>query len=190
LFLALVLTTFVSLFVRLKWKSLGFQFKPNSFLALTNVALIAAGLLVSFTNYDKVANRQQKEWRLMDIEYSVSSDFEAATNWLKFNLRPDDVVASKVTRSSRRVAVLTDHKDFAGVPVSFRIFGEHSAVYETNYQIIDEFSMKGTCESAKAVNDAGADFFLIDLSNLETPDIHRCASEVYRNKGAIVYKLS
>ena len=190
LFLGLLLTTFVSLFIRFKWKSLGFQFKPKSFLTLSNIALIAAGLLTSFTNYDKVSNRQQKEWRLMDGEYSVRSDFQAATNWLKFNINPDDVVASKVTRSSPRVAVLTDHKDFAGVPVSFRIFGEHSATYETNYQLLDEFSMKGTCESVKAVHDAGADFFLIDLSNLETPDIPRCANEVFRNQGAIVYKLS
>ena len=41
-----------------------------------------------------------------------------------------------------------------------------------------------------AIVDAGADFFLVDLSNLESPNIPRCAIEVFRNKGTIVYKLS
>ena len=190
LFLALLLTTFVTIFIRTKWKSLGFTYTPKSFLALTNTALIAAGLFMSMTNYYKVSDRQQKEWRSMDVGYAVSSDFVAATNWLKANMHHSDVVASKVTRSSPQVAVLTEHKDFAGVPMSFRIFGEHSVIYETNYKLIDEFSMNGTCESATAIDDAGADFFLIDLSNLETPDIPRCAIEVFRNKGTIVYKLS
>jgi hypothetical protein len=190
LFLALLLTTFVSLVIRSKWKSLGFPYTPKSFLALTNTALIAAGLFMSMTNYYKVSDRQQKEWRSMDVGYAVSSDFVAATNWLKANMHHSNVVASKVTRSSPRVAVLTGHKDFAGVQMSFRIFGEHSAIYETNYQLIDEFSKKGSCESATALNDAGADFFLIDLSNLETSDLTRCADEVFRNKGTVVYRLS
>ena len=163
LFLALLLTTFVTIFIRTKWKSLGFTYTPKSFLALTNTALIAAGLFMSMTNYYKVSDRQQKEWRSMDVGYAVSSEFIAATNWLKANMHHSDVVASKVTRSSPRVAVLTGHKDFAGVQMSFRIFGEHSAIYETNYQLIDEFSKKGSCESATALNDAGADFFLVDL---------------------------
>ena len=190
LFLALLLTTFVTIFIRTKWKSIGFTYTPKSFLALTNTALIAAGLFMSMTNYYKVSDRQQKEWRSMDVGYAVSSEFIAATNWLKANMHHSDVVASKVTRSSPRVAVLTGHKDFAGVQMSFRIFGEHSAIYETNYQLIDEFSMKGTCESAMAIVKAGADFFLVDLSNLESPNIPRCAIEVFRNKGTIVYKLS
>ena len=190
LFLALLLTTFVTIFIRTKWKSLGFTYTPKSFLALTNTALIAAGLFMSMTNYYKVSDRQQKEWRSMDVGYAVSSEFIAATNWLKANMHHSDVVASKVTRSSPRVAVLTGHKDFAGVQMSFRIFGEHSAIYETNYQLIDEFSKKGSCESATALNDAGADFFLVDLSNLETSDIARCADEVFRNKGTVVYRLS
>ena len=190
LFLALLLTTFVTIFIRAKWKSLGFTYTPKSFLALTNTALIAAGLFMSMTNYYKVSDRQQKEWRSMDVGYAVSSEFIAATNWLKANMHHNDVVASKVTRSSPRVAVLTGHKDFAGVQMSFRIFGEHSAIYETNYQLIDEFSMKGTCESAMAIVKAGADFFLVDLSSLESPNIPRCAIEVFRNKGTIVYKLS
>ena len=190
LFLALLLTTFVSLLIRSKWKSLGFPYTPKSFLALTNTFLIVAGLFMSMTNYYKVSDRQQKEWRSMDGEYAVSSDFIEATNWLKAKMNHNDVVASKVTRSSPRIAVLTGHKDFAGVQMSFRIFGEHSAIYEANYQLIDEFSMKGTCKSAMAIDVAGADFFLIDLSNFETPDIPRCADEVFRNKGSIVYKLS
>jgi hypothetical protein len=189
-FLCLLLATLLSVLIGIKWKSLGSQSSPKSFLALSNIALIAAGLCLSFANNINVSDRQQKEWRSMDTEYSVSSDFEDATNWLKINMRRDDVLASKVTRSSPQVAVLTEHKDFAGVPMSFRIFGEHSVIYETNYKLIDEFSTKGTCESATAIDDAGADFFLIDLSNLETPDIPRCAIEVFRNKGAIVYKLS
>ena len=190
LFLALLLTTFVTIFIRTKWKSLGFTYTPKSFLALTNTALIAAGLFMSMTNYYKVSDRQQKEWRSMDVGYAVSSEFIAATNWLKANMHHSDVVASKVTRSSPRVAVLTGHKDFAGVQMSFRIFGEHSARYKTSYKFIDEFVINGSCESAMAIVDAGADFFLVDLSSLESPNIPRCAIEVFRNKGTIVYKLS
>ncbi len=190
LFLAVLLATFVSLFIRVKRKSLGFQYTPKSFLALTSIALIAAGLFVSITNYYKVSDRQQKEWRSMDMEYTVSSDFEAATNWLKFNTPDDAIVASKVTRVSPRVAILTRRKDFAGVQMSFRIFGEHSVDYKKHQRLVDQFSKNGLCESASGLRDAEVDFFIVDILNAETPDISRCADEVFRNKSAVVYSLA
>ncbi|GBL21831.1 hypothetical protein EMGBS4_18910 [Acidimicrobiaceae bacterium] len=36
----------------------------------------------------------------MDASYAVSSDFIAATNWLKLNTPGDVIVASKVSRVS------------------------------------------------------------------------------------------
>jgi hypothetical protein len=189
LFLALFFAGFLSVFIRIKRQSLGFQSNPQSVLALSSVALIATGLLMSIINYDVVSSRQLKEWRSMDVEYSVSSDFAAATNWLKFNMRRNDVVATKVTRSSPRVALLTGHKDFAGVPMSFRIFGDHSADYAKKYDLVDQFSKNGSCESTESLRGMGVNLFLVDLSNFDTPDVSRCADEVFRNKGAVVYKL-
>ncbi|GBL21830.1 hypothetical protein EMGBS4_18900, partial [Acidimicrobiaceae bacterium] len=65
---------------------------------------------------------------------------------------------------------------------SFRIFGEHSADYDKNYLLVDQFGMKGSCESAYGLRNAEVDFFLVDLANSEMPDISRCADEVFRNK--------
>ena len=189
LFLALLLAGLLSVFIRVKRQSLGFQSIPQSVLALSSVALIAIGLLMSFMNYDAVSSRQQREWRSMDVEYSVSSDFAAATNWLRFNMRRDDVVATKATRSSPRVALLTGHKDFAGTPMSFRIFGEHSSDYAQNYKLVDQFVKNGSCDSAKDLREFEVNFFLVDLANLDTPDVLRCADEVFRNKGSVVYKI-
>jgi uncharacterized membrane protein len=189
LFAAISLSVFISVFVRVKWQSLGSQFGIQAFLTLSSVALATAGLLVSLINYSDVSSRQQKEWRLMDVEYAVNSEFAEATNWLKFNMRRDDVVATKVTRSSPRVALLTGHKDFAGVQMSFRIFGENSADYAQKYDLIDQFSKNGSCESSESLRGMGVNFFLVDLSNLDTPDVSRCADEVFRNKGAVIYKL-
>ena len=189
LFFALSLTSFLSVYIRFNWHSNGFQNRTQSFLALSSTALIASGLFVSFINFGDVSVRQQKEWRSMDAEYSVSSDFVESTNWLKFNMRRGEVVASKVTRSSPKVALLTGHKDFAGVTMSFRIFGENSADYANNYKLVDQFSQNGSCESTRELGKLGISYFLVDLSNLDTPDVLRCADEVFRNKGAVVYKL-
>ena len=156
---------------------------------LSNSVLITAGMFLFISNYVNVSSRQQKEWRSMDVEYSVSTDFEAATNWLSSNMRRDDVVASEVTRSSPRVAVLTGHKDFAGVQVSFRIFGENSKDYVQNYKSIDQFGNNGSCQSTQDLRESGVNFFLVDLSDVDTPDILRCADEVFRNKSTIVYKI-
>jgi len=98
-------------------------------------------------------------------------------------MRNDDVVATRVIRSSPKVAVLTGHKDFAGTDVP-RIFGYHSADYKTNFQLVNQFSASVSCESANGLRDAGVDFF-VDSSNSETPYISRCADLVFRNKSTV-----
>lgn len=189
LVLAIVIAIALSVYVRNKWQLLGFESCPNTFVVLSNSVLITAGMFLFISNYVNVSSRQQKEWRSMDVEYSVSTDFEAATNWLSSNMRRDDVVAAEVTRSSPRVAVLTGHKDFAGVQVSFRIFGENSKDYAQNYKSIDQFGNNGSCQSTQELRESGVNFFLVDLSDVDTPDILRCADEVFRNKSTIVYKI-
>ena len=189
LVLALVIAIALSVYVRNKWQFLGFVSCPNTFLVLSNLVLITAGMFLFVSNFANVSSRQQKEWRLMDKDYFVTDDFRAATTWLKINTPADVVVASKVTRVSPRVAVQTGRKDFAGVQVSFRIFGENSADYAKNYTLVDQFSRSGSCKSAEGLRGVGVNFFLVDLSNLDTPDVSRCADEVFRNKGAVVYKL-
>ena len=187
MFLGLLIATVFWIFVRIKWQSLGFHNSPKIFLTVSNMALIIVGMFLFASNYVNVSERQQQEWRSFDEVNSVSLDFEAATNWLKFNMRNDDVVATRVTRNSPKVSVLTDHKDFAGTEVAYRIFGYHSADYKTNFRLVNEFSANGSCESANQLRDAGVDFFHIDLSNSETPDTSRCADEVFRNKSIVVY---
>ncbi len=189
LVLALVIGKALSVYVRNKWQLLGFESCPNTFVVLLNLVLITAGMFLFVSNYVNVSSRQQKEWRSMDKDYFVTDDFRAATTWLKINTPDDVVVASKVTRVSPRVAVQTGRKDFAGVQVSFRIFGENSADYAQKYDLIDQFSKNGSCESTKSLKGMGVNFFLVDLSNLDTPDVSRCADEVFRNKGAVIYKL-
>ncbi len=187
--LALLFAPFVSVVVRSR-QSLGLVLFQNSFLVITNMALITSGIFLFVSNYESVSIRQQKEWRSMDIEYLVSPDIEAATNWLKFNTPDDAIIASKVTRVSPRVAVLTDRRDFSGVQESFRIFGEHSSDYKKHQRIIDQFGINGLCESASGLRAAKVDFFIVDILNAETPDISRCADEVFRNKGTVVYSLA
>ena len=189
LVLALVIAIALSVYVRNKWQLLGFESCPSTFVVLSNLVLTTAGMFLFVSNYVNVSSRQQKEWRSMDKDYFVTDDFRAATTWLKINTPDDVVVASKVTRVSPRVAVQTGRKDFAGVQVSFRIFGENSADYAQKYDLIDQFSKNGSCESTEGLRGVGVSFFLVDLSNLDTPDVSRCADEVFRNKGAVVYKL-
>jgi hypothetical protein len=189
LVLALVIGIALSVYVRNKWQLLGFESCPNTFVVLSNLVLITAGMFLFVSNYVNVSSRQQKEWRSMDKDYFVTDDFRAATTWLKTNTPDDVVVASKVTRVSPRVAVQTGRKDFAGVQVSFRIFGENSADYAQKYDLIDQFSKNGSCKSSESLRGMGVNFFLVDLSNLDTPDVSRCADEVFRNKGAVIYKL-
>ena len=189
LVLALVIAIALSVYIRNKWQLLGFESCPNTFGVLSNLVLITAGMFLFVSNYVNVSSRQQKEWRSMDKDYFVTDDFRAATTWLKINTPDDVVVASKVTRVSPRVAVQTGRKDFAGVQVSFRIFGENSAEYAQKYDLIDQFSKNGSCESTEGLRGVGVSFFLVDLSNLDTPDVSRCADEVFRNKRAVVYKL-
>ena len=189
LVLALVIAIALSVYVRNKWQMLGFESCPNTFGVLSNLVLITAGMFLFVSNYVNVSSRQQKEWRSMDKDYFVTDDFRAATTWLKINTPDDVVVASKVTRVSPRVAVQTGRKDFAGVQVSFRIFGENSADYAQKYDLVDQFSKNGSCESTNDLRALGVDFFLVDLSNLDTPDVLRCADEIFRNNGAVVYKL-
>ena len=189
LVLALVIAIALSVYVRNKWQLLGFESCPSTFVVLSNLSLITAGMFLFVSNYVNVSSRQQKEWRSMDKDYFVTDDFRAATTWLKINTPDGVVVASKVTRVSPRVAVQTGRKDFAGVQVSFRIFGENSADYAQKYDLIDQFSKNGSCESTEGLRGVGVSFFLVDLSNLDTPDVSRCADEVFRNKGAVVYKL-
>ena len=189
LVLALVIAIALSVYVRNKWQLLGFESCPSTFVVLSNLTLITAGMFLFVSNYVNVSSRQQKEWRSMDKDYFVTDDFRAATTWLKINTPDGVVVASKVTRVSPRVAVQTGRKDFAGVQVSVRIFGENSADYAQKYDLIDQFSKNGSCESTEGLRGVGVSFFLVDLSNLDTPDVSRCADEVFRNKGAVVYKL-
>lgn len=190
LILGLLIATSVWVFVRSKWQLLGFHSCPKIFLTVSNMTLIIVGMFLFASNYVNVSERQQQEWRSFDVANAVSSDFEAATKWLKVNMRNDDVVATRATRNSPKVAVLTDHKEFAGTEKPFRIFGLHSADYKTNFQLIDQFSVSGSCESADRLRDAGVNFFLVDLSNSKTPDTPRCADEVFRNKSTVVYIIN
>ena len=187
--LGLLIAAAIWVFVRVKWQSLDFSSMPKTFLVVSNMALIIVGVFLFSSNYVNVADRQQQEWRSFDVVNSVSSDFKASTKWLKFNMRNDDVVATRVTRNSPKVSVLTDHKDFAGTEVAYRIFGYHSAGHKTNFRLVNEFSANGSCESADGLRAAGADYFLIDFSNPDTSDISRCADIVFRNKSTVIYSL-
>ena len=129
---------------------------------------ILVGMFLFAANYVNVSERQQQEWRSFDEVNSVSLDFEAATNWLKVNMRNDDVVATRVTRNSPKVSVLTSHKDFAGTYESNLKFGLWTR-FNINGTLIAEASYKKDKKDGTwfVYNDQGAKLFKMEYKDGE-----------------------
>ncbi len=77
----------------------------------------------------------------------------------------------------------------AGFQITIRLAGLNSDFESERRQILSDFTSSGDCESAEGLRANEVAYVLVDLTNPETPDVERCAEEVFRNETVIVYSL-
>jgi hypothetical protein len=163
--------------------------KSIRFLTYAIVALFVSGVFISSANYIAVSSRQQAEWRANDQSYSPSKGLLAANAWVKENSELSDIVATRVTSSSPIISKLTDRKEFAGFWATVRLASLNSPRDSERRQILSDFTSSGDCGSAEGLRANEVAYVLVDLTNPDTPDVERCAKEVFRNETVIVYSL-
>ena len=166
-------------------KRLGF----TTFVALFGVAsLIISGGYIFTANYRFRSSRQQSEWRSADKANEISFELASASDWIKQNSNELEIVSMKNERHS--LSVITDRQDFSGFPVTIRLSGLNSNQERNKRMQLDSFAISGDCTSAEFLREYGVSFFLVNLTNVQTPDIKRCADEVFRNKTIVIYSLN
>ena len=166
-------------------KRLGF----TTFVAFFGVAsLIISGGYVFAANYHFRYSRQQSEWQSADKANENSFDLASASDWIKQNSNEMEILSMKNERQS--LSVITDRRDFAGFPVTIRLSGLNSNQERIRRMQLDSFAISGDCTSAEFLREYGVSFFLVNLTNVQTPDIKRCADEVFRNKTIVIYSLN
>ncbi len=163
--------------------------EPNYLLSFSMVALLVSCAFISGANYFDVSSRQQAEWRGNDQYYEPSEDLLAATAWLMSASEQADIVATSGTFSSPMVSKLSNRREFAGYVVTVRLGSLNSKFEGPRRQMLSDFTSSGGCGSAEGLRTNDVAFVLVDLTNPETPDIERCADEVFRNETVIVYSL-
>jgi hypothetical protein len=157
--------------------------------ALFSFSILGTGLLIFATNYISTSQRQQSEWTLNDFTYKPSANYVAASLWINTNSSKNELVATKVTSRSPNLSELTDRKEFAGFDLLMRVAGSYSDYEKVKRMYISDFANLGDCESAEGLRASEVAYVLVDLTNPETPDVERCAEEVFRNETVIVYSL-
>ena len=166
-------------------KRLGF----TTLVAFFGVAsLIISGGYIFAANYHFRSSRQQSEWQSADKANELSFDLASASDWIKQNSNEMEILSMKNERQS--LSVITDRRDFAGFPVTIRLSGLNSNQERNKRTQLDSFAISGDCTSAEFLRDYGVSFFLVNLTNVQTPDIKRCADEVFRNKTIVIYSLN
>ena len=161
----------------------------KKFFELLGISIVAIGIFLSVANISSESERQQNEWRSNDQEYIASDDYMAAAQWLRTNSNSVDIVATLVTSSSPKLSELAERREFAGFGSLWRVVGSYSKLESVKRHLIADFSTKGDCDSAKGLRQNDVDFVLVDLTNVETPDVDRCADEVFRNETVVIYSL-
>jgi hypothetical protein len=158
-------------------------------IVLLSFSIPVSGLTVSVFNYGSKSQRQQNEWMMNDVTYRTSEDYVVASRWIKLNSGVNEVVATKVTSRSPNLAELTDRKEYAGFDLLMRVAGSYSNYETVKRKFIADFSVGGDCGSAEGLRANEVAYVLVDLTNPDTPDVERCAKEVFRNETVIVYSL-
>ncbi len=184
-FLIGLLVGSVVYFVRRSSERLGF----TTFVAFFGIAsLIISGGYIFAANYHFRSSRQQSEWQSADKTNELSFELANASDWIKQNSNETEIVSMKNQRQS--ISMLTDRRDFAGFPVTIRLSGLNSNQEKIKRMQLDRFAISGDCTSAESLRDYGVSIFLVDLTNVQTPDIKRCADEVFRNRTIVIYSLN
>ena len=172
-----------------------FVWRPSKRLGFTTLvaffgvaSLIISGGYIFAANYHFRSSRQQSEWQSADKANENSFDLASASDWIKQNSNEMEIVSMKNERHS--LSVITDRRDFAGFPVTIRLSGLNSNQERNKRTQLDSFAISGDCTSAEFLRDYGVSFFLVILTNVQTPDLKRCADEVFRNKTIVIYSLN
>ena len=155
----------------------------------SSMTLVISFAYIFFANYTDVSSRQQIEWRLNDADYRIRSDYLDATEWITSNSVESEVVAASATTRSPKLSEITNRKELAGFQITIRLAGLNSDFESERRQILFDFTSSGDCESADGLRANEVAYVLVDLTNPETPDVERCAEEVFRNETVIVYSL-
>ena len=155
----------------------------------SSITLVISFAYIFFANYTDVSSRQQIEWRLNDADYRIRSDYLDATEWITSNSVESGVVAASATTRSPKLSEITNRKELAGFQITIRLAGLNSDFESGRRQILSDFTSTGDCESAEGLRASEVAYVLVDLTNPETPDVERCAEEVFRNETVIVYSL-
>ena len=155
----------------------------------SSLTLVISFAYVFFANYTDVSSRQQIEWRLNDADYRIRSDYLDATEWITSNSVESEVVSASATTRSPKLSEITNRKELAGFQITIRLAGLNSDFESERRQILFDFTSSGDCESAEGLRANEVAYVLVDLTNSVTPDVERCADEVFRNETVIVYSL-
>jgi len=186
---SLIIGAGVAAWLRVRSKTLDVASRSTYFFVASTVSLVAASLTVFVANFKEISFRQQDEWQAIDLSNAPSTDLLIATSWLNANSEAEAIVATKVTSSSPPVSLLVDRREFAGFWATVRLASLNSANEAPRREMLSAFTGKGDCESAKGLRQNDVDFVLVDLTNVETPDVDRCADEVFRNETVVIYSL-
>ena len=161
----------------------------KNLVVFSSMTLVISFAYIFFANYTDVSSRQQIEWRLNDADYRIRSDYLDATEWITSNSVESEVVAASATTRSPKLSEITNRKELAGFQITIRLAGLNSDFESERRQILSDFTSSGDCESAKGLRANKVAYVLVDLTNSDTPDVERCADEVFRNETVIVYSL-
>ena len=161
----------------------------KNLVVFSSMTLVISFAYIFLANFTDVSSRQQIEWRLNDADYQARSDYLDATEWITSNSVESGVVAASATTRSPKLSEITNRKELAGFQVTIRLAGLNSDFESGRRQILSDFTSTGDCESAEGLRASEVAYVLVDLTNPETPDVERCAEEVFRNETVIVYSL-
>ena len=161
----------------------------KNLVVFSSMTLVISFAYIFLANFTDVSSRQQIEWRLNDADYRIRSDYLDATEWITSNSVESGVVAASATTRSPKLSEITNRKELAGFQITIRLAGLNSDFESERRQILSDFTSSGDCGSADGLRANEVAYVLVDLTNPDTPDVERCADEVFRNETVIVYSL-
>jgi hypothetical protein len=168
--------------------------RDHSFLVSLSYGLLAIGvsnLFLYVQNWKGEVGQEYRSWRIIEANYyQLNSDNNKAISWILNSTNSDSILASKNNLNGFSLSVTTGRREFAGIPFTERLLGAHSEREKANRFAIDEFALKGNCDSSLSLRDSGVNYFFVNVTESFSPDIKRCAGEVFRNKTIVIYSFN
>ena len=168
--------------------------RDHSFVVSLAYGLLAIGisnLVLYVQNWKGEVGQEYRSWRIIEANYYQSnSDNSEATSWILNSTNSDSILVSKNVLNGFSLSVVTGRREFAGIPFTERLLGAHSEREKANRFAIDEFALKGNCDSSQRLRDSGANYYFVNVTESFSPDIKRCADEVFRNKTIVIYSFN